>query len=154
MGVSGSGKTSVGLHLAKILSIPFYDADDFHSDISIKKMKKGYPLNDSDRMPWLKLLSSKIKEWNSQGDSVLACSALKESYRKILSDKNELTLIFLYGSYDLIYDRLTLRENHFFSKKMLKKQFQDLERPAYGINIDINQSVEEIGILIRNVLKI
>ena len=104
MGVSGSGKTSVGLYLSRIFSIPFYDADDFHNDLNIQKMKKGYSLINLDRMPWLKLLSSKIKEWNSKGDLILACSALKESYRKILSNNNEITFIFLDGSYDLIYD--------------------------------------------------
>ena len=121
MGVSGSGKTSVGLYLSRILSIPFYDADDFHNDLNIQKMKKGYSLIDLDRMPWLKLLSSKIKEWNSKGDSILACSALKESYRKILSNNNEITFIFLDGSYDLIYVRLSSRKNHFFFKKIAEE---------------------------------
>jgi carbohydrate kinase (thermoresistant glucokinase family) len=77
MGVSGSGKSSVGVNLAKTRSIPFYDADDFHNDLNIEKMKQGQSLNDLDRMPWLNLLSSKRKEWNVKGDSVLACSALK-----------------------------------------------------------------------------
>ena len=98
MGVSGSGKSSVGIYLAKTLSIPFYDADYYHSDSNIQKMKKGQSLNDSDRIPWLKLLSSNIKDWNSKGDAVLACSALKEKYRLLLSKNNEVTFIFLDGS--------------------------------------------------------
>lgn len=153
MGVSGSGKTSVGLYLSRILSIPFYDADDFHNDLNIQKMKNGYSLIDLDRMPWLKLLSSKIKEWNSKGDSILACSALKKSYRKILSNNNEITFIFLDGSYDLIYDRLSSRKNHFFSKKLLKKQFLDLEKPKDCMVIPINQTVEEICFMINSNLK-
>ena len=86
MGVSGSGKTTIGLELSKILDIHFYDADDYHYDRNIKKMKKGNALDDADREPWLKLLSLKIKEWNLCGDAILACSALKESYRQKLSD--------------------------------------------------------------------
>jgi carbohydrate kinase (thermoresistant glucokinase family) len=80
-------------------------------------MKKGSSLNDFDRLSWLKLLSSKIKEWNSRGDSVLACSALKKSYRRILSNNNEITFIFLDGSYDIIYGRLTERERIIFFQK-------------------------------------
>lgn len=153
MGVSGSGKSSVGSHLAKILSIPFYDADDFHNDYNIRKMKNGEPLNDIDRKPWLELLSLKIKDWNLNGDSILACSALKESYRKILSNNNEITYIFLDGSYELIYDRLSSRKSHFFSKKMLKNQFLDLEKPKECMVILINQTIEEICLMIINNLK-
>ena len=149
MGVSGSGKSSIGKHLSKMLSIPFYDADDFHNEFNIQKMKNGTSLNDFDRLPWLKLLSSKIKEWNSRGDSVLACSALKKSYRRILSNNNEITFIFLDGSYNTIYDRLAARENHFFSKKMLKKQFLDLERPESCMRVSVNQTVEEICLIIK-----
>jgi len=153
MGVSGSGKSSVGVYLAKTRSIPFYDADYYHNDSNIQKMKKGQSLNDSDRMPWLKLLSSKIKDWNCQGDAVLACSALKEKYRLLLSNNNEVTFIFLNGSYNLIYERLSKRENHFFSKKMLKKQFLDLEKPKDCIMISVNQSIDEICLIINNNLK-
>ena len=153
MGVSGSGKSSVGVYLAKTRSIPFYDADYYHSDSNIQKMKKGQSLNDSDRIPWLKLLSSNIKDWNSKGDAVLACSALKEKYRLLLSKNNEVTFIFLDGSYDLIYERLSMREKHFFSKKMLKKQFLDLEKPKNCLIIPINQSVEEICLMINRNLR-
>ena len=116
-------------------------------------MKKGQSLNDSDRIPWLKLLSSNIKDWNSKGDAVLACSALKEKYRLLLSKNNEVTFIFLDGSYDLIYERLSMREKHFFSKKMLKKQFLDLEKPKNCLIIPINQSVEEICLMINRNLR-
>ena len=95
MGVAGSGKTTVGTSLSKIFSVPFYDADDYHNHKNIEKMRKGLSLNDSDRKPWLNLLALKIKEWNSKGDAVLACSALKKDYRLILSQDNEVTFIFL-----------------------------------------------------------
>jgi gluconokinase len=153
MGVSGSGKTSVGILLAKSLSIPFYDADDYHNCSSIQKMKKGVALNDSDRIPWLKLLSSKIIDWNLKGDSVLACSALKEKYRNLLSKNNKVAFIFLDGSYDLIYERLAKRKNHFFRKKMLEEQFTILEKPIDCITIPINQSVENICLMISSNLK-
>ena len=97
MGVSGSGKTTVGTSLSKTFSVPFYDADDYHNHKNIEKMRKGLSLNDSDRKPWLNLLALKIKEWNSKGDAVLACSALKKDYRLILSQDNEVTFIFLDG---------------------------------------------------------
>jgi len=85
MGVSGTGKTSLGKHLSQLTSWPFYDADDFHSEANKSKMKSGDALNDLDRLPWLNLLSLKIEEWSKQGETILACSALKEGYRKILS---------------------------------------------------------------------
>ena len=153
MGVSGSGKSSVGVYLAKTRSIPFYDADYYHNESNIQKMKKGQSLNDSDRMPWLKLLSSNIKEWNSKGDAVLACSALKEKYRTQLSKNNEVIFVFLDGDYKLIYERLSKRENHFFSKKMLKKQYLDLEKPKNCIMIPVNQSIEEICLMINSKLR-
>ena len=153
MGVSGSGKTTVGTSLSKTFSVPFYDADDYHNHKNIEKMRKGLSLNDSDRKPWLNLLALKIKEWNSKGDAVLACSALKKDYRLILSQDNEVTFIFLDGDYDLIYERLSKRKNHFFTKKMLEKQFTILERPIDCIKIPIDQSVESICFMISSNLK-
>ena len=153
MGVSGSGKTTVGTSLSKTFSVPFYDADDYQNHKNIQKMRKGLSLNDSDRKPWLNLLALKIKEWNSKGDAVLACSALKKDYRLILSQDNEVTFIFLDGDYDLIYSRLLKRKNHFFTKEMLEKQFTILERPIDCIKIPINQSVENICFMISSNLK-
>ena len=153
MGVSGSGKTTVGTSLSKTFSVPFYDADDYHNHKNIEKMRKGLSLNDSDRKPWINLLALKIKEWNSKGDAVLACSALKKDYRLILSQDNEVTFIFLDGDYDLIYNRLSKRKKHFFTKKMLEKQFTILERPIDCIKIPINQSVENICFMISSNLK-
>lgn len=145
-GVSGIGKTSIGKSLSKKLEIPFYDADDFHSDENKKKMVGGTPLNDLDRLPWLNTLGKQIKGWNAVGGAVLACSALKESYRKILSTVNpsEITWVLLNADYSLVLERLKSRENHFLDHKLLKSQFEILEIPAYGIHVDVNNSIENI----------
>ena len=100
LGVSGSGKTTIGKKLSEILAIPFYDADDYHNNKNIEKMIKGLPLNDTDRKLWLKLLSLKIEEWNLHGDAILACSALKKKYRRKLSSNGKVFFIFLDGEYN------------------------------------------------------
>ncbi len=108
MGVSGSGKTSLGKHLSLVTSKPFFDADDFHSPANKNKMESGKALNDFDRDPWLNQLVKKIKEWSSSGGAILACSALKEDYRKILSKDNpKITWVVLSGSFEL--DSISIR---------------------------------------------
>jgi carbohydrate kinase (thermoresistant glucokinase family) len=153
MGVSGSGKTTIGKKLSEILTVPFYDADDYHNNKNIEKMRKGLSLNDADRKPWLNLLAFKIKSWNLHGDSILACSALKKNYRGILSQDNEVVFIFLDGEYDLIAERLLKRKNHFFTKAMLERQFSILERPIDSIKIPIDQPIENICLMISDNLK-
>lgn len=142
-GVSGSGKTTVGKLLANQLSIPFYDADDFHPASNIQKMKSGKPLNDADRMPWLFQLNDLLKE--NRPSCVLACSALKESYRKIIMENMEdkTAWIFLQGDYDLILDRMNNR-NHFMPPALLQSQFDIFEEANYGISVSINQTVPQI----------
>ena len=144
-GVSGSGKTSIGKLLAKRLNLSFYDADDFHPKVNIVKMSKGIPLNDEDRKPWLKILATQLKDWERKGGAVLACSALKEAYRKILASQisNQILWVYLNGSYSLIKARIEARENHFMSSVLLKSQFKTLEVPSYGLHVDISQSVED-----------
>ena len=145
MGVSGSGKTTIGKLLSEKINIPFYDADDFHPAENVEKMKKGIPLNSSDRYPWLNLLAIKIKEWSKKEGAVLACSALKEKYRKVLeSDYNAIIWIYLSGSKELIKNRLEGRKDHFMKSDLLDSQFNDLEIPEYGIHIDISGSSEQI----------
>ena len=145
MGVSGCGKTTIGKQLSQKIDIPFYDADDFHPIENIEKMKKGIPLNSSDRFPWLNLLASKIKEWNNIDGAILACSALKENYRKILAlNNNTIIWIYLSGSKDLIRTRLEYRGGHFMKSDLLDSQFNDLEIPEYGIHIDISKSSDKI----------
>jgi len=103
MGVSGCGKTTVGELLAKKLSLPFFDADDFHPVENVKKMQSGMPLNDDDRKPWLDELARQIKKWNRNDGAVLACSALKEKYRQILrgnSNREDVQIVYLKGTKD------------------------------------------------------
>jgi len=141
MGVSGSGKTTVGMALSNIISVPFYDADSYHSEENIRKMRAGFPLTDEDRKNWLFTLSLKMKEWGLQGDAILACSALKKHYRRELSRHVQTVFIFLDGEYDLIYQRLASRSAHFFRESMLKSQFSDLDRPEDCISVSIDQPV-------------
>ncbi|WP_298319110.1 NADP-dependent phosphogluconate dehydrogenase [uncultured Aquimarina sp.] len=145
-GVSGSGKTTIGKKLAKDLDIPFFDADDFHPESNIKKMSDGFPLDDTDREPWLQKIANEIKVWNTKNGAVLACSALKTKYRKTLGsiDEKYIKWIFLEGSYDMISKRMQARKNHFFKKEMLVSQFETLERPEKGIVITVDKSSDEI----------
>lgn len=139
MGVSGCGKTTVGKLLAEKLQLPFYDADDFHPRANIEKMSKGKPLNDADRKPWLEILSREIRHWAEGKGAVLACSALKESYRKSLATHTEIRWIVLHGAFDIILDRMQKRPEHFMGAEMLRSQFDDLELPTYGLHLDIEK---------------
>ena len=146
MGVSGSGKTSVGKALAEQLGWDFYDADDFHPPENVAKMAKGIPLDDSDRAPWLASLHNLIAS-SLQADrpGVLACSALKERYRQQLMDDNpDVQLVYLKGSYDLIWSRMEQRTDHYMKPHMLKSQFDALEEPQNALIIDIALPVDEI----------
>ncbi len=151
MGVSGCGKSTIGKQLSKTLDIPFFDADDFHPQANIEKMINGFPLSDHDRQPWLDLLSNKIKSWHTTEGAILACSALKESYREKLNKGFEqITWIFLVGSFELISERLRNRASHFFKPELLKSQFESLEVPNYGWHISIDNNVPEIVQYIKN----
>lgn len=142
MGVSGCGKTTVGKELAAKLGLQFYDADDFHSQSSIEKMERGTPLTDPDRYPWLQLLSEKMEQWKTDGSAVLACSALKEEYRTILSSRTKVKWVYLSASFETIYDRMKKRD-HYMKPEMLQSQFDTLEIPDYGTHVDASHSVEE-----------
>lgn len=145
MGVSGSGKTSIGRLLANELSVPFIDADNHHPQSNIKKMSKGMALKDSDRLPWLDILH-KIAVKHLNIGCVIACSALKEIYRNRLSQsiKTSIVWVYLKGSYDLIFERMQMRKGHFMKAEMLKSQFEILEEPENAINIDIANSQKVI----------
>ncbi|MGK7941001.1 MAG: gluconokinase [Crocosphaera sp.] len=146
MGVSGSGKTTIGKALSQELGYIFYDADDFHPPENIAKMSKGIPLNDGDRLPWLLAIKSVIEEHQKQQENaVITCSALKQSYRDLLEEKiTNIIWIYLKGSYATIVKRLQQRSKHFMKDNMLMSQFKTLEEPKKAIIIDINLSVEEI----------
>ena len=145
MGVSGSGKTTIGLRLSEALGIPFFDADDFHSEENVTKMKHNIPLNDTDRQPWLESLAIKISEWDSENGAVLACSALKETYRKTLATKvRSITWIYLSGSFEVINSRINNRSGHYMKSTLLQSQFDTLEIPEYGIRVDAGLDPKEI----------
>jgi len=151
MGVAGCGKTDVGKLLSQSLGWDFYDADDFHPPENVAKMANGIPLDDSDRAPWLAALHDLISA-NLQKNQpcVLACSALKERYRQqLMNGRNDIQLVYLKGSYDLIWSRLSMRKNHFMKPQMLQSQFNTIEEPTNALIIDVSPSVDEIvqGIL-------
>ena len=131
MGVSGSGKTFIGTRLAKQWDVPFYDADDFHSDVNKQKMKEGNALANADRQTWLQELATRIQRWDQDRGAVLACSALKKPYRRTLSDNYspEVQFVYLHGSQDLIRKRMRDRD-HFFRAELLDSQFETLEEPS------------------------
>ena len=142
MGVSGSGKSTVGKKLAASLDLPFYDADDFHPIANVEKMDAGIPLTDADRIPWLQELGNQLTKWPK---AVLACSALKESYRQLLGAKNpDLKWVYLEGSKETILNRMKMRKNHFMKPEMLDSQIATLEPPAYGLKVSIEGSPEQI----------
>lgn len=152
-GVSGTGKTTLGLLLAEAMDMPFYDADDFHPASNVRKMKSGVPLEDEDRRPWLEMLASKLPDWQEEGGAVLACSALKESYRAILGSQIDecILWIVLHASRSVLTDRLASRKGHFFDQKLLRSQLDAFEIPDYGWLIDVESSPQEIvnSILMR-----
>lgn len=146
MGVSGCGKSTVGKLLGEKLSLPFYDADDYHFPESIKKMANGIPLNDTDRKPWLSLLADNITQWESSGGAVLACSALKQMYRDLLTSTTTGVVKFIYleGDKVLLHARLTSRESHFMPDTLLDSQLQTLEPPSDAITVSIDYSLDEM----------
>ena len=146
MGVSGCGKTSVGLALSEVLGWPFYDGDDFHPQMNVDKMSKGIPLDDSDRQPWLECLHSLIADHLALDRAlIVACSALKRKYRQILtSDLENVLFVHLAGSFDLIYSRMEEREGHYMKADMLRSQFDDLEIPEEALKLTIASPVSQI----------
>jgi len=145
MGVSGSGKTTIGKKLSENTGFPFYDADDFHPKKNVAKMSSGIPLTDEDRMPWLEILSGKLGDWEKNGGAILACSALKEDYRKVLERQGVLIdWFFLKGDKELIAERMNRRKGHYMPPDLLNSQFEALEIPRYAHHIDIEQTPDKI----------
>jgi gluconokinase len=155
MGVTGCGKTTIGAALAHELGWSYFDADDFHPLSNIQQMSSGLPLTDQDRGPWLEKLRRLIAERHRHGEhGVLACSALKETYREILGWGGDLEVVYLKADPDLIAQRLATRKGHFMPQRLIDSQFRDLEEPNSGITIPAAWSPERIVKAARTVLGI
>lgn len=145
MGVTGAGKTTIGSLLADELGWAFYDADDFHPPANVEKMRRGAALNDSDRVPWLEKLRELVRSTLDSGSSaVLACSALKSSYREYLLIDERVKLVYLKADRALVEDRLSQRRGHYMNPLLLESQFATLEEPEEGINVCVAASPSEV----------
>ena len=149
MGVSGSGKTTIGRALAVRLRWDFEEGDALHPPENIAKMRAGQPLTDADRAPWLSAIAGRIDEWRQRGESgVITCSALKRSYRQvIIGDRREVRLVYLSGSRELIAERMSQRHDHFMPASLLDSQFETLEPPGpeeSPITVSVDQPIETI----------
>ena len=146
MGVSGSGKTTIGKRLSAKTTIPFFDADDLHSPANKAKMSSGRPLTDVDRAGWLKSVNELARIRQGAGGAIIACSALKEKYRQVLAKGITAPVywVFLRGSYDQIKGRIKSRQGHFMPSSLLESQFEALEIPAQALTIDISKKPDEI----------
>jgi gluconokinase len=147
-GVSGAGKTTIGKLLAKRLDWRFLEADDFHQRVNVEKMRKGLPLTDEDRWPWLKLVRQQIeRSLAAKENAVLACSALKRKYRERLRVSNDVKFVLLRGDYALIEKQLHNRRGHFMNPDLLRSQFADLEEAELDedvLTIELGRTPEEI----------
>ncbi len=155
MGVTGSGKTTIGRQLSTELGWKYYDADDFHPPFNVEKMSAGIPLDDADRIPWLETLRELVRNCLARGENaVLACSALKASYRQYLLMNENVRLVHLQGDYELIQGRLRSRRGHFMNPALLDSQFATLEETEPNVQVDISLSPDEIVKRIRKRLQI
>ena len=152
MGVSGSGKTTIGEALAAQLGCRFYDGDDYHPPENIAKMASGIPLDDTDRASWLAALAAIIRDGLELGENgVMACSALKEKYRRVLRvDPAQVRFVYLKGGYELILSRMQTRDAHYMKPEMLRSQFEALEEPLDALTINVSQSPDQI---VQNILE-
>ena len=145
MGVSGSGKTTIGEALAEKLGWRYLDADDFHPQANVEKMKAGIPLEDADRWPWLGAINRALLGFQRDGLSVvLGCSALKEAYRERLSGNlSDFRVVYLRGDFELIEKRVKARTHRYMPASLLKSQFDAMEPPHGAIEIDVSVPVSE-----------
>lgn len=146
MGVAGCGKSTIGKRLAARLSLPFIEGDDFHSKENVLKMSSGIPLTDEDRYPWLQTLSHQLQLHEKSTGAVLACSALKEDYRRVLQNglQEKIEWIYLEGTEKTLRERMKKRKNHFMPQALLQSQLATLEKPVYAHTFSIEKDPEAI----------
>ena len=149
MGVSGSGKSTVGARVAQSLAIKFIDGDDLHPRANIRKMTGGQPLDDEDRMPWLERINDAVYSFEQKSEvGLIVCSALKRSYRDRIRSGNTSTLfLYLDGPYEIILERMKCRSGHYMKEQMLLSQFEALEPPDDEPDVrivDIRLSIEQV----------
>lgn len=146
MGVSGAGKSTIGEALSAAIHVPFFDADDYHPQANVDKMSRGEALNDDDRWPWLRRLAELLKQQEYKDGAILACSALKKSYRELLEYDLDAPPYWIYldGSPELIAKRIAARSDHFMPVELLRSQFEALEIPEQAIRVSIDQPVSGI----------
>jgi gluconokinase len=155
MGVSGSGKTTVGQKLAHDLAWEFVEGDDYHPKTNIEKMARGEPLDDSDRAPWLAALRQIITAHiEAREDAILACSALKRAYRAELKVGPEVKIVYLKGIASVLHARLEGRKGHYMKPNMLRSQLEVLQEPTDALTVDASETVDEIVTKIRRGLEI
>jgi gluconokinase len=146
MGTTGAGKTTVGKILAARLHWTFLDADDFHPPANIEKMHHGIPLTDADRLPWLEKIHTELLRLNESGKNiVLACSALKQSYRDKLSPALDMRVVYLRGTYEVMRHHIETRHGHFAGESILAGQFADLEEPQNALVLDVSRSPQQLA---------
>lgn len=154
MGTTGAGKTTIGRMLAEQLGWTFLDADDFHPRANIEKMKRGIPLTDADRAPWLAAIHEELIRRSKAGqNAVLACSALKQKYRDQLAAGVQMKVVYLKGSYEQMRRHIVGRHGHFAGEAILAAQFADLEEPEDAVVVEVTRTPEEIVSELRRELR-
>jgi gluconokinase len=155
MGVTASGKSTVGKRLALELGWRFLEGDDFHSPENVEKLRQGEPLNDEDRKPWLEAIREAIRAAIDRGENaVIACSALKKPYRRMLQVGEQVIFVYLKATIPLIRERLKRRVGHFMNPNLIHSQFDTLEEPEEALQIDAGSTPAEIVQVIRNRLSV
>jgi len=155
MGVTGSGKSAVGKLLAQQLGWKFFEGDDFHSPANIEKMRRGMPLSDDDRRPWLEAIRESIRQMVERSENaVIACSALKHSYRQMLRITGEVVFVYLKANIDIVRERLKNRTGHFMNPNLIQSQFDTLEESEQALRVDASLPPGEIVRRIRTQLRI
>lgn len=154
MGAAGSGKTTLGRLLSAELGWPFYDGDDYHPQGNIAKMAQGLALNDQDRLPWLRALHDLIAGiLAGRGQGIVACSALKGSYREVLQGgQGGISFVYLKGAYALLEARLKSRKEHYFKADLLATQLEILEEPEQALTVDASLELPVLSAAIRQAL--